>query len=395
MKLVLLASIADIQLGKMLSPKAKTGLRPFPYLRNTNVQWGHIDTSDLLRMDFSEKEQRKFVLRAGDLLVCEGGEPGRCAVWRGEITDCYYQKALHRVRPHEGKADTEFLALWLRHQSATGAFEDQNAKTTIAHLPLVRLEQLLVPDLDVTEQRQIAARLKAQLTEVETAREGVKAQVRDADLLRRALLQTAFNSLDDIPSKPLGEWVASYRNGFGKRPGAEETGPIVLRIADVSSGVINLSTPRRGTVSGREAETYRLQPDDLLFVRVNGAREIVGRCCVVGSEVPADTIFNDHLIRVRLKLGIDAEYARFCASSPSARSLIEEAASTSVGQLTINQKVIASIVVPELSLDQQRQFVTRLKAQLAEANALRAALDAQHHELDLLPSRILAEAFGN
>lgn len=194
MNFVPLVSVADVQLGKMLSPKAKTGSSYYPYLRNTNVQWGRIDTSDLAQMDFSEAERKKFELRFGDLLVCEGGEPGRCAVWRNDMPGCYYQKALHRVRPHDGKADTEFLSLWIRHQAITGAFEDQNGKTTIAHLPQVRLEQLLVPDLGLAEQRRTADRLKAQMAEVEAARKAAWEQLQDIELLPAKLLAQAFQN---------------------------------------------------------------------------------------------------------------------------------------------------------------------------------------------------------
>ncbi|CRI67976.1 hypothetical protein THIOKS190081 [Thiocapsa sp. KS1] len=81
MKMVPLGTLADVQLGKMLSPKSKTGTSPFPYLRNQDVQWGRINVTGLPTMDFSDKERAKFELRPGDLLVCEGGEPGRCAVW--------------------------------------------------------------------------------------------------------------------------------------------------------------------------------------------------------------------------------------------------------------------------------------------------------------------------
>lgn len=245
------------------------------------------------------------------------------------------------------------------------------------------------------QQRRIAARLKAQLAEVESARLAAQAQVQDVTLLQRRLLQAAFDGLIGVPVKSLGGWISSYRNGFGKRPAAGEIGPIVLRIADVSSGVIDVSNPRRGVVSAREAETYRLRTNDLLFIRVNGAREIVGRCCVVSSDVPDGTIFNDHLIRVCLKPGIDPEYVRFCAGAPSARVQIEEAASTSAGQLTINQEVIAAIQVPDLGLDAQRRIVARLKSQLAEADALRAALECRQRELDALPQRLLAHAFAS
>ena len=183
MNFVPLGSIAEIQLGKMLSPAAKTGLYQSTYLRNQNVQWGRFDLSDLATMDFSERERQKFELHPGDLLICEGGEPGRCAVWNGELADCYYQKALHRLRPYTGIADSEFLAYWIRSQALKGTFEDQNAKTTIAHLPLVRLEQLPVPDLPLEEQRRIASLIKSQLAAVEDARQAVQTQLKVFNLL--------------------------------------------------------------------------------------------------------------------------------------------------------------------------------------------------------------------
>ncbi len=82
---VRLGNVCEIQLGKMLSPKSKGGTRPRPYLRNANVQWNHFDLSDIAEMDFDEKEEEKFALRRGDLLVCEGGEPGRSAVWAARL----------------------------------------------------------------------------------------------------------------------------------------------------------------------------------------------------------------------------------------------------------------------------------------------------------------------
>ncbi|MHB8763664.1 MAG: restriction endonuclease subunit S [Deferrisomatales bacterium] len=192
MRLVPLREVGSIQLGKMLSPKAKTGRESHPYLRNQNVQWGRFDLGELAVMDFHARDREKFELRDGDLLVCEGGEPGRCAVWRDAVKNCFYQKALHRVRPKPGAADPDFLALWIRLQALTGTFADQNAKTTIAHLPLVRLEQLLVPALEIQEQRDIAAHLKTQLAEVETARVAAQAKLREIAALPEKLLAQAF-----------------------------------------------------------------------------------------------------------------------------------------------------------------------------------------------------------
>ncbi|RLA47840.1 MAG: hypothetical protein DRR42_17280 [Gammaproteobacteria bacterium] len=136
----------ETQLGKMLSQKAKVGDSPKLYLRNKNVQWGRIDTDDLLRMDFNDREAEKFLLQKGDLLVCEGGEIGRAALWDGSITECYYQKALHRLRPKTVRITNEYMAHWMMFAFLlTNTYGVTGTRTTIAHLPEIKLKPLLVP----------------------------------------------------------------------------------------------------------------------------------------------------------------------------------------------------------------------------------------------------------
>ena len=84
-------------LGKMLDTKRITGEHSVPYLRNTDVQWDHVNVSDLPRMDIYPKELERYTLRRGDLIVCEGGEVGRCSIWQGGLDICGFQKALHRL----------------------------------------------------------------------------------------------------------------------------------------------------------------------------------------------------------------------------------------------------------------------------------------------------------
>ncbi|HBY5146269.1 TPA: hypothetical protein MIX13_22860 [Klebsiella pneumoniae] len=144
-KLEKLGDIADCQLGKMLSKKAKTGIFSKKYLRNANVRWRKIDIHDLLEMDFNEKEMSKFELRKGDLLVCEGGEIGRCAIWNNQITDCYYQKALHRVRPNYRLVTSVYLQEYLYSMAKKNAFSEFVSEVTFSHLTAEKLKNLLVP----------------------------------------------------------------------------------------------------------------------------------------------------------------------------------------------------------------------------------------------------------
>ena len=90
--------ITTSRLGKMLDAKKQTGISSYPYLANFNVQWFRFELENLNSMDFNDKDQKEYALEEGDLLVCEGGEIGRCAIWHDDIQPCFFQKALHRVR---------------------------------------------------------------------------------------------------------------------------------------------------------------------------------------------------------------------------------------------------------------------------------------------------------
>ena len=160
-ELLPLGDLFETQLGKMLSQKAKVGDSPKTYLRNKNVQWGRIDTEDLLRMDFSDREAEKFQLRKGDLLVCEGGEVGRAALWDGSIEDCYYQKALHRLRPKTDQITNGFMVHWMMFAFLlTNTYGVTGTRTTIAHLPEIKLKPLLVPVPSPNEQADIVEALE-------------------------------------------------------------------------------------------------------------------------------------------------------------------------------------------------------------------------------------------
>lgn len=106
--------VAEARLGKMLD-RAKNSGKPYRYLRNTNVQWFEITTDDLKTMLIEGEEIEKFILQDGDVLICEGGHPGRAAAWRGQLPDVAFQKALHRVRPKAAlNSEPKAAACWKR-----------------------------------------------------------------------------------------------------------------------------------------------------------------------------------------------------------------------------------------------------------------------------------------
>ena len=140
-----LGEVCDARLGKMLDSKKQTGLSKFKYLGNSNVLWGRFKLDDLMEMDFTEKERQEVSLKKGDLLICEGGEVGRCAIWKEELEDCYFQKAIHRVRLHLNIMIPDYLQFLMWFYAKNGGLKDFVTVATIAHLTGVKLKSLPIP----------------------------------------------------------------------------------------------------------------------------------------------------------------------------------------------------------------------------------------------------------
>lgn len=183
------SDITTSRLGKMLDTKQQTGKYEYPYLANFNVQWFRFETNNLNKMDFNETDRLEFELCEGDLLVCEGGEIGRCAVWHNEIQPCYFQKALHRVRCNQTIIMPDYMAWWFKYNCDHNGFAAiEGAKATIAHLPGIKLKALkvTVPELELQEQ------FAAFVEQVDKSKFEIKQSLEKLELLKKALMQKYF-----------------------------------------------------------------------------------------------------------------------------------------------------------------------------------------------------------
>ena len=153
----LLGEVCATRLGKMLDAKRQTGNCSYPYLANTNVQWFRFDLTGLRYMDFTDDDRIKFGLKNGDVLVTEGGEIGRCAIWREEIPDCFFQKAVHRVRCDSEVLLPEYFVWCFKMKADLGLFEPYVSRSTIAHLTGKKIKQVPIPLPPFALQQEFAA----------------------------------------------------------------------------------------------------------------------------------------------------------------------------------------------------------------------------------------------
>jgi type I restriction enzyme S subunit len=149
-----------IQQGKQVSKKNRQGDNQHPFLRTANVFWGRIDLSELDHMNFSAEEEKKFALKEGDILVCEGGDIGRSAMWHNGLAGCYYQNHLHRLRKLNEGIDENFVLFYLQYAFVYARLYVGRANiTTIPNLSKSRLAELEIVLPPIDEQKTIARAL--------------------------------------------------------------------------------------------------------------------------------------------------------------------------------------------------------------------------------------------
>ena len=181
---------SEYVLGKMLDKNKNKG-EERPYLGNINVRWGYFEFSNAKTMKIEDDEIERYSVKYGDLIICEGGEPGRCAVWKHEA-EMFIQKALHRVRfPSYYSADFAFY--YLSYAVKLPLVTDLLTGTTIKHLTGTALKNIPFPVCSINEQTQIVAILETKLTACDQLAPELAKQLKQAELLKQAVLKAAFS----------------------------------------------------------------------------------------------------------------------------------------------------------------------------------------------------------
>jgi type I restriction enzyme S subunit len=235
---VRLGELAEHRLGKMLDKAKNTGV-PRRYLRNPNVRWFDVDLSDLQEILVEERDVHKYELRPRDVIICEGGEAGRAALWIGEAEGIIFQKACHRVRVGP-KLDARFLIHRLMYDYFNGGLDDYYTGATIKHFTGQDLARYEIPLPPLDEQRRIAAILdKAE----ELRRKRKRALALLNSLTQSIFLEMfgdpAINSRE-YPLRTFGEISEKMSDGpFGSNLKSDhyvEDGVRVIRLQNIGVG---------------------------------------------------------------------------------------------------------------------------------------------------------------
>lgn len=385
---VALEDVCQVQLGKMLSPKSKTGIRPLPYLRNENVQWNRFWLEDVSWMDFSEAEEAKFTLHPGDLLVCEGGEPGRAAVWQGEIARCCFQKALHRIRPISEQISPYFLMWRLWYSVHNNEFSNSQTKTTIAHLPREKLLGVRIPLPPLFEQQRIATELTSAMATVEKARRAAEERLAAAEALPAAYLREVFEGkeAEGWESVKLGQVISRHNEII--HPGERTEGEAIfvgLEHIEAHSGRrIGSSVVDYRNMTGRKPTFHKGQ---IVYGYLRPYLNKVWNADFDGCSSVDQFAFN-----------VDPEKADtvFIAAFMRSETFLRRSeVVTTTGQLprvSIDEILGVKLELPPLA--EQQRIAAELSKRMATAETLTDHCRRELEAIEAMPAALLREVFG-
>lgn len=359
MSKVRLGDIAETCLGKMLDKEKNRG-EYHSYLANANVQWGQFKLDNLPLMKFEEHEHERYGLQYGDLVICEGGEPGRCAIWRNEISNMKIQKALHRVRAKENKVlDIRYLYYWFCLAGKIKLLDRYFIETTIKHLPGDRLKDLQIELPNINKQKNIADILELLDQKIQNNNKIIA----ELEAMAKTIYDYWFVQFDfpDENGKPYrtsggkmeynaelkreipAGWdngnlfsIASFSNGLAcqkHRPQAGEKSLPVVKIKEMHDGITNVTE----RVSYDIPTKNKITNGDILF-SWSATLEVM-------YWAGEDAGLNQHIFKVQPKDYFSKEYV-FCQLSSYVINFVKmaEARKTTMGHITIdhlNQSVIS------------------------------------------------------
>lgn len=327
-------------------------------------------------------------LEPGDVLIARMPEPlGRACLLPVLTQPAVTAVDVCIVRPGSGSVDPRWLMWTINAPTFRGRLMEFQTGTTRRRISRKNLARIEFPVPPLNEQRRIVAAIEAHLSRLDAADASLAAALRRLDALHESALTTAVAGQ---PTAALGSVTSAHRYGTSIKCLADAPGPAVLRIPNVRGGRIDLTDLKRAT--SEDVGESTVEAGDLLFIRTNGSRDLIGRVAAV--EGAAGLAFASYLIRARPNQSLlDPRWAVIALSARPLRAEIESRAASTAGQYNLNLKSLRSLEIPLPPLSEQKRIVAEVEERLSKIDAMRASIKRAQRRSKALRAAILERAF--
>jgi len=421
-----LGTVAIHCLGKMLDQQKNIGIEQH-YLRNLNVQWFRFDLSDLKKMKIDQSEHERYLVKKGDLIICEGGYPGTSAIWDSD-NSIFLQKALHRVRFFAPDMN-RFFHYVLYYSSLSGELSQYFTGSGIQHFTGQSLGKFLFPLPPLAEQQRIVAKvdeLMALCDELEAAEKELdKLEADFAEYLPKSILQAAVQgklvpqNVHDEPASELLKCIQQEKARLAKEGKIKKEKPLPpitkdeipydlpdgwvwCRLGEAHSICRGITFPAtvkhktfvEGTIccatTGSVQKEYNpnadvfvpeqyvknenqwLQRNDIIMSTAN-SRELVGKTCMwKGTEKKT---FGGFLTVIRPEAELNPMYSYYVLQHLWADGAFNVSSTQTTNIANINNEILMNTIMPLPPLSEQQCIVAKVDELMALCDELKAARD--------------------
>lgn len=299
----------------------------------------------------------------------------------------------HVLRSDAKVLDQRYLLHYLNcfdyHDYATGTTRLKLTKSAMAQIP-VRLPSL-------AEQRRIVTALELCLSRLNAGISGVATARRRVGKLRQSILNRGVSGQGNGSTWPimsLGQLSQDNSYGTSVKCSHSGQGVAVVRIPNVVDGGLDLTDIKYANDPAVDLSSVYLSAGDILFVRTNGSRSLIGRTAVV-EKVASDIAFASYLIRFRLHTEIvRPRWIHHVLESPSWRRRLEREAASSAGQYNLSLAKLQRIHIPLPGLEEQDLILNELNDQYSTNDRLESSLKIATAHGEALRRLLLAAAFS-
>ncbi|WP_372491799.1 restriction endonuclease subunit S [Nocardiopsis dassonvillei] len=375
-------------------------------------------------------------LHEGDILVARMPEPlGRACLYPGSSRPAVTVVDVCIIRTGKSGIDRRWLMWAINSPQVRQQIISFQTGTTRKRISRKNLEKIKIAIPPFPEQRRIAESLDRQLSRLDAAKSGLNlAKVKSVrfkesvysrategvfsrkvlpketvnfERLRRANSPTLARKSGKVETIEIPEYTLpknwamtslgalSYESGYGTSAKCDygASGYPVIRIPNIRDGSIDLTDIKRAVDPNLNLGNFSLDSGDLLFVRTNGSRHLIGRAGIVDEPLPY--AFASYLIRFRLIQGIvEPKWIQLVTQSPKWRREIERHSASSAGQYNLSIKTLSKIPIPLPPLEVQRETLKAIEVAVSESIRISSAIDAARVRADYLQTSLLSRAFS-
>lgn len=393
----------EVRLGELVE-SMKNGLyKPsdayaddgYPCLRMYNIDSGKIVWKNIKRMRLTDTEFNDYRLDPGDLLVNRVNSRelvGKTAIIPHGLEPTVFESKNIRVRLKRDVADPRYVAYALLLKGRQHF--DRNAQQVVgmASISQKQIADFLLPCPSLDEQRRIVAEIEERLSRLEAGVAALKRVQANLKRYRAAVLADAV--CGKFRQIALGELARDAGYGTSVKCAYSPNGIGVLRIPNISSGKIDTTDMKRAPVDYAYKPDDPVEPGDLLIIRTNGSKSLIGRGAVVLEATPEPLLFASYLIRLRLN-GTRTlwRWVSLALESPVIRAWIETKAASSAGQHNISLTILRSMPLPLPSASEQERILSEVDRRLSVVEELETQVHADLARSDRLRKATLQSAF--